>query len=140
MAQGTSMLKILLVDDDDIDILALKRAFGKHPVMKKANLSVAKNGKEALATLTNEDSTLPDLVMLDLNMPGMNGLQFLETVRNNKCLEKLRIVVLTTSSDPTDIKEASDKCIVGYIPKSKAGNYKEITDLVYLYCKLTENT
>ena len=129
---------ILVIDDDSVDIIALRRAFNKHTTMRKAVLHIAKNGKEAFDMLLAEVPLRPTLAILDLNMPGMGGLQFLDKVRSCTQLSKLRILVLTTSADSSDIQAAIDKCIVGYITKAKAGNYTELTELIYTYCKLTE--
>lgn len=133
------MYSILLVDDDDVDVLALRKAFNKHEVMRKAKLHIAKNGKDAIGLLKNKFPIQPSLVVLDINMPGMGGLQFLDNIRSDIKLRNLRVLVLTTSANQNDIKAACSKCIVGYITKSKAGDYKALTELIYHYCSLTEN-
>ena len=132
------MITVLAIDDDSVDILALRKAFKKHNTLRHSDLQTAKDGRHALALLTGQHPIKPSLVLLDLNMPGMNGLQFLDTIRSSPNLQNLRVIVLTTSSDSYDIKAASSKCIVGYITKSKAGNYEELTELINGYCKLTE--
>jgi CheY-like chemotaxis protein len=132
------MINVLVIDDDNVDVLALRRAFNKHEVLRHASLSEAKNGRDALALLTGNHPLKPNLVLLDINMPGMNGLQFLDTVRSSPNLSNLRVIVLTTSADNSDIKAANAKCIVGYITKAKAGNYAELANLVSSYCTLTE--
>lgn len=131
-------ITILVIDDDNVDVLALRRSFKKHKVLRYADLQTAKDGRHALTLLTGQCPIKPTLVLLDLNMPGMNGLQFLDTVRSIPSLQYLRILVLTTSADDTDIRAANSKCIVGYVTKSKAGNYTELTDLLSNYCTLTE--
>lgn len=130
------MFNILLVDDDSVDVMTLQRAFSKHKVMNKAKLDVVSGGNEALAYL-NQVSEYPNLILLDINMPGMGGIDFLEKIRSNPKLENLRILVLTTSSDNNDVQKAHSKCIIGYVTKSNAGNCTELTELVYNYCKLT---
>lgn len=132
------MFSVLLVDDDSVDVMTLQRSFRKHPIMKKAKIHTAKNGREALDKLLSGDVD-PTIILLDLNMPGMDGLQFLDHVRSTESLSKLRILVLTTSADRNDIQQATDKCIVGYIKKAKAGDYTTLTELLYHYCSLTEN-
>ncbi len=131
------MYEILLVDDDSVDVMTLQRSFRKHPIMKKAKIHTAKNGREALDKLTSGEVD-PTIILLDLNMPGMGGLQFLDHIRSTESLSKLRILVLTTSADRNDIQQATDKCIVGYIKKAKVGDYTTLTDLLYHYCSLTE--
>jgi CheY-like chemotaxis protein len=133
------VFNILLVDDDSVDVMTLQRAFRKHPIMKKAKLLTAKSGKDALDKLLSGEIEEPSIVLLDLNMPEMGGLQFLEHVRSNPQLAKLRVIVLTTSADKNDINQATDKCIVGYIKKAKAGDYTTLTELIYHYCSLTES-
>ncbi len=131
------MFSVLLIDDDSVDVMTLQRSFRKHPIMKKAKIHTAKNGREALDKLLSGEVD-PTIILLDLNMPGMDGLQFLDHVRSTESLSKLRILVLTTSADRNDIQQATDKCIVGYIKKAKAGDYTTLTDLLYHYCSLTE--
>lgn len=112
-------VEFMIVDDDEISVMAIQRS------MKKLNLvnpiQVAKNGVEALDILNNSlgsDKKLPPFIItLDLSMPKMGGLEFLDTIRNDPVFNKLVIFVLTTSDAPTDIASAYDKNIAGYIMK-----------------------
>ena len=130
------MFSVLLVDDDSIDTETLQRAFRRHPEMVKARLTTVKDGKAALEFLAAQ-SEHPSLVLLDINMPGMGGIDFLEKVRSTKELECLRVLVLTTSADNNDVQQAYSKCVIGYVTKDKAGNCTELTELIYHYCNLT---
>ena len=115
-----SMIHILLVEDDDVDVMTVKRAFRSH---KLANpLHVAKNGVEALAMLRGADGTpkldpLPRIVLLDLNMPKMGGIEFLREVRADPALRSLSVFVLTTSDHDSDRVDAYDLNVAGYIIK-----------------------
>ena len=112
----SKLLNILVVDDDDVDVMNIRRAF------KKANITnpvwVASNGVEALAML--RDGTVPTrnrLVLLDLNMPQMNGIEFLREVRRDPEFALLSVVVLTTSNEDRDKVEAYKLNVAGYLVK-----------------------
>lgn len=113
------LLNILLVDDDDVDVMNVKRAFKRNNIINP--LYVASNGLEALDMLRgNSESTMPTerrLVLLDLNMPKMNGLEFLRELRNDPELRPLTVIVLTTSADERDKVEAYNLNVAGYIVK-----------------------
>lgn len=113
------LLNILLVDDDEIDVMNVQRAFKRNNILNP--LFVARNGLEALELLRgNGPQAMPKerrLVLLDLNMPKMNGLEFLREVRNDPDLHTLTVVVLTTSADERDKVEAYNLNVAGYIVK-----------------------
>jgi len=110
------MLNILLVEDDEVDVMNVRRAF------KKGNISnplfVAGNGLEALEMLRSDQ--LPKhrrLVLLDLNMPKMNGIEFLRALRADPELSPTPVVVLTTSDAERDRVEAYNLHVAGYLLK-----------------------
>ncbi len=110
------MLNILLVDDDEVDVMNVQRAF------KKANITnpvyVAGNGIEALELLRGDG--MPSqrrIVLLDINMPKMNGIEFLREVRRDPVLRSLCVVVLTTSNEDRDRIEAYQLNVAGYLLK-----------------------
>lgn len=113
------LLHILLVDDDDIDVMNVQRAFKKNNILNP--LFVARDGIEALEMLRdNKPSAIPHerrLVLLDLNMPRMNGLEFLRAIREDPALRALTVIVLTTSDDERDKVEAYNLNVAGYIVK-----------------------
>jgi CheY-like chemotaxis protein len=113
------LLNILLVDDDDIDVKNVKRAFVKNKIINP--LFTAGNGHEALDVLrgTGEQAMPKErrLVLLDLNMPKMNGLEFLREIRQDPDLRCLTVIVLTTSADERDRVEAYNFNVAGYIVK-----------------------
>jgi CheY-like chemotaxis protein len=109
-------LNILLVDDDEVDVMTVKRAFQKANITNR--LFVASNGVEALDLLRG--GAIPAqrrLVLLDLNMPKMNGLEFLREVRNDPALQNLTVVVLTTSNEDRDRVDAFQLNVAGYLLK-----------------------
>jgi CheY-like chemotaxis protein len=109
-------LNILLVDDDEVDVMTVKRAFQKANITNR--LFVASNGVEALEMLRS--GAIPNsrrLILLDLNMPKMNGLEFLREVRNDPQLAALTVVVLTTSNEDRDRVDAFQLNVAGYLLK-----------------------
>jgi len=109
-------LNILLVDDDEIDVMTVRRAFGKANIANK--LFVATDGIEALKLLRS--SSIPPLrrvVLLDLNMPRMSGIEVLRELRSDPALHALTVVVLTTSNEDRDRVEAYRLNVAGYLLK-----------------------
>ena len=95
-------LNILLVEDDMIEIMKFNRTISK--LACHHNIIEAKNGEEALDFLYKNES-LPDLILLDLNMPKINGLEFLSIIRNNEHLKYIPTVILTSASDHKEDSE-----------------------------------
>ena len=118
MKMGDDMIHILLVEDDEVDVMNVKRAFIKNNIVNP--LIVANNGVEALLTLReaiNKGNNLFKLVILDLNMPRMGGIEFLKEIRADPALKPLSVFVMTTSNDESDKIAAYDLNIAGYIVK-----------------------
>lgn len=115
----SKLLHILLIDDDDIDVMNVQRAFKRNNILNP--LFVARDGIEALELLrTTGPQAIPKerrLVLLDLNMPRMNGLEFLRALREDEELRCLTVIVLTTSDDERDKVEAYNLNVAGYIVK-----------------------
>ena len=107
---------ILLIEDDMVDAMTIKK------VLKKLNverpLDLCKNGEEGLAFLNAHSQELPGLILLDLNMPKMNGLEFLEKVKSHPKFKLIPVVVLTTSDDHNDKLETYKYSVAGYMLKS----------------------
>jgi len=109
-------LNILLVDDDEVDVMTVKRAFAKANIANQ--VFVATDGIEALDMLrTDGVPAARRLVLLDLNMPRMTGIEFLREVRGDPCLHALTVVVLTTSNEDRDRVEAYQLNVAGYLVK-----------------------
>ena len=109
------VIHILLVEDDELDIIDINRTLGKSGIMYK--LQVANNGEEAITILEQQENVLPDVVLVDINMPKMNGLELLRVLREREEWKNLKCFIITTSEEKVD-KEAAQKLQVsGYIVK-----------------------
>jgi CheY-like chemotaxis protein len=109
-------LNILLVEDDELDVMNVQRAFRKNNILNP--LHVAGNGLEGLEMLRG--NTMPKdrrLILLDLNMPKMGGIEFLRELRADPDLRATTVVVLTTSDEERDKVKAYDLNVAGYILK-----------------------
>lgn len=107
---------ILLIEDDELDTISVERSLKKLEI--KYVLHTAYNGIEALKLLRDEKNPLsPDVIFLDINMPKMNGIEFLKIIRNDADLKDLKVFVMTTSSESIDRTTAEGLGISGYIIK-----------------------
>ncbi|GAB2965977.1 response regulator [Hymenobacter coalescens] len=115
----TTPASILLVEDDQMDIMNVQRELRKHNIT--VPLFVARNGREALALLRGEGDReripKPSVVMLDINMPRMNGLELLEVLRSDPDFVGLNVFIMTTSDLDSDRLKARDLAVSGYIIK-----------------------
>jgi CheY-like chemotaxis protein len=110
------MLNILLVEDDEVDVMNVRRAFERNKIRNP--LWHAGNGEEALRVLRGGEVPADRrLVLLDLNMPRMNGIEFLRELRADPELRSTPVVVLTTSDDERDRVDAFNLNVAGYILK-----------------------
>lgn len=129
-------VNILLVDDDHVDVMAIKGALEQQKIANP--IAVARDGVEALEVLrgTKHRPMLapPHLVLLDLNMPRMNGIEFLNELRTDKQLRRTIVFVLTTSNDDRDKVAAYDHNVAGYVLKSEVGeNFIDLVKLLQDY-------
>lgn len=122
--QETQAVTVLLVDDDQIDTMSVRRAFRQHKIANP--IVVARDGIEALEILRGTEDrpplARPFMILLDLNMPRMNGLEFLEVLRADPDHSGDVVFVLTTSEDDTDIRHAYHGHVAGYIVKGNVGD------------------
>lgn len=137
------IINLLLVEDDAVDVMNVQRAFKKNNITNP--LYIAGNGLEALEMLrgTNgQPSKIPDhrrLVLLDLNMPKMNGIEFLQELRSDPALQMTPVIVLTTSDDDRDRVEAYRLNIAGYLLKPVTfGKFVEAMAALNKYWTLCE--
>ena len=115
---------ILLVEDDELDIISVQRTLQK--LDTEYELYTAYNGKEALAMLTGPGKTIqPGVILLDLNMPKMNGIEFLKAIRNNPELKDIKVFIMTTSAETIDRTTTEQIGVSGYIIKPL--NYQDNT-------------
>ncbi len=134
-------VRILLVEDDEIDVMGIQRAFKK---LKLANpMVVAQNGLEALQILRGEGGheklEKPYLVLLDLNLPRINGIEFLTHLRRDPELKSAIVFVLTTSRDDEDRMAAYELNVAGYMVKSEIGrDFMKLVSMLDYYWKVVE--
>ena len=113
------VVNILLIEDDILDAMDLQRTLDRMRILYK--MKIAKNGEEGLALLNQADDPLfsekPDLILLDMNMPRMNGIEFLQVLRGREAWKNIKVFVLTTSDQSEDEKVMRSLGISGYITK-----------------------
>ena len=117
---------ILLVEDDSVDTMTVKRAFKKLEI--KNPLSVCENGEIALEWLNKNREAMPALILLDLNMPKMNGIEFLKVIKQDEDFKMIPVVVLTTSEDQQDRLDSFKLSVAGYMLKSYS--YPQFLELI----------
>ena len=128
---------ILLVEDDKVDAMTVTRALNEVKVKNK--LVIVENGEEALEYLRNTDNEKPCIILLDLNMPKMNGIEFLKVAKNEEGIKSIPVVVLTTSKADQDRLDTFKFSVAGYMIKPV--NYMQFVDTVKtikLYWTLSE--
>ena len=128
---------ILLIEDDNVDVMTVERVFRD---LKIANQLVStSNGEQALEYLRTNGNKKPCVILLDLNMPKMNGTEFLKIVKTDEALKKIPVVVLTTSSQQRDVVESFKLGAAGYMVKSvDYGKFVETIRTINLYWTLSE--
>ena len=132
------LLNILLVEDDEVDVMNVQRAFKKNNIANP--LTVAGNGLDALEKLRNGEVPRDRrIILLDLNMPKMNGIEFLRELRADPVLSVTPVVVLTTSNDDRDKIEAYHLNVAGYLLKPVTfTNFCEVMATLNKYWALVE--
>ena len=110
----TKSLTILLIEDDAIEIMKFNRVLSK--LGQNHKIIEANNGEEALEILKVKD-TVPDIIILDLNMPKINGIEFLQILKNDSFLKYIPAIILTTSNNHRDVLECYKIGIAGYVLK-----------------------
>lgn len=135
------VVHILLVEDDEIDAEAIVRGFKKQKIDNP--ITVVPNGIEALNVLRGEDGRdripAPYLILLDLNMPRMNGIEFLQVLRQDPQLKSSIVFVLTTSDSSNDKLAAYREQIAGYLLKQQSGvNFADLVSMLDSYWRIVE--
>ncbi|HEY9638924.1 MAG TPA: response regulator [Coleofasciculaceae cyanobacterium] len=135
------VINVLLVEDDEVDVMNVKRAFKRNNITNP--LYVASNGLEALEMLRGEGArAVPNsrrLILLDLNMPKMGGIEFLHQLRSDAQLRMTPVIVLTTSNQDKDRVEAYNLNVAGYILKPVTfSNFAEVMSTLNKYWALCE--
>ena len=111
---------ILLVEDDELDIISVRRSLAK--LGGQYDLQIAFNGNEAFRYLETHGDDLPDVILLDLNMPRMNGIEFLTLLRQNDHFSNIKVFIMTTSNEKADRQLTEQLGISGYIIKPLSYN------------------
>jgi CheY-like chemotaxis protein len=136
MITKCSQLPILLVEDDEIDTETVKRILRREQITNP--LFCVHDGVEALEALNKKNGNAipqPCVILLDINMPRMNWLEFMEQIRNNKELKKNITFILTTSARNEDMVMAYDLSVAGYILKENMGR---LIEMLGRYCQINE--
>lgn len=109
------VINIMLVEDDTLDQIEVKRTLDKRHILYR--LRVAKNGEEAMRLLSDDPDVPPDFILLDLNMPKMNGFEMLRWMRADARWRDIKVFILTTSDEPEDKAQAQGLGVSGFITK-----------------------
>jgi CheY-like chemotaxis protein len=128
---------LLIVEDDQVDVMTIKRAFKEihvgNPIVHK------ENGEEALAYLHDPSQPKPCIILLDLNMPVMNGFEFLALIKQDKELKRFPVIVLTTSEEQQDKLNSFNLGVAGYM--AKPVDYRQFVEVmrsIDLYWSISE--
>ena len=128
---------ILLVEDDKVDAMTVKRALKELHVTN--HMDTVENGEEALSFLRDPQNEKPGIILLDLNMPRMNGIEFLTVAKQDETLKKIPVVVLTTSREDQDKVDSFNLGIAGYMIKPvDYRQFVEVVKTINLYWTLSE--
>lgn len=128
---------ILLIEDDEVDLMTVERAL--HEIHITNPLQIARNGEDALAMLQDPGNKRPGIILLDLNMPRMNGVEFLRAVKSDAELRRMPVVVLTSSREEQDRVESFNLGVAGYMIKPvDYRQFVEVVRTIDLYWTLSE--
>ncbi|MBT0666938.1 response regulator [Novosphingobium profundi] len=135
-AEGLDDFTVLIVDDDDVALEGVLRSFKRNEV--RCQTLTASDGREALAILNgvhpSKHISPPYIVLLDLNMPGMDGFQFLHALRTTPELKRTVVFILSTSAREQDMCRAYDEQVAGYMVKSAVGpQFARLADFIRKY-------
>ncbi|KQV56378.1 MULTISPECIES: response regulator [unclassified Duganella] len=117
---------ILLVEDDQVDVMTILRALKEVHVGNR--VEAMENGEAALEYLRDPASEQPCIILLDLNMPIMNGIEFLQNVKQDPLLRRIPVIVLTTSEEQQDKMRSFDLGVAGYM--TKPVDYRQFVEVV----------
>ncbi|MBL0699421.1 MAG: response regulator [Desulfosarcina sp.] len=128
---------ILLVEDDQVDAMTVKRALKEIKITNRLN--IVNDGEAALKFLKNSENEKPGIILLDLNMPKMNGIEFLKIAKKDDSIKKIPVVVLTTSQEDQDKVDSFNLGVTGYMIKPVGYlKFVEVVKTIDLYWTLSE--
>ena len=126
-----------MVEDDQVDAMTVKRALKDINVTN--SLDIVNDGEEALTFLKNPENEKPGIILLDLNMPKMNGIEFLKIAKKDESLKKIPVVVLTTSKEDQDKVDSFNLGVAGYMIKPVDYlKFVEVVKTINMYWTLSE--
>jgi CheY-like chemotaxis protein len=126
---------VFVIDDDDVDFKLLKYEFSKRKIINSMVRAI--DGVDALEKLASGEVQKPFIVLLDINMPRMGGMEFLEELRKDKNYEDTVVFILSTSSDLSDIRESYKKHVAGYFLKDDAAqSIERVVDVLGGYFQI----
>jgi CheY-like chemotaxis protein len=133
----SNSFSILLVEDDAVDVMSVKRALRQ--LNTNHVLNIAGNGEEALSWLRVPGQPLPGIILLDLNMPRMNGIDFLKNLKADDRFRRIPVVVLTTSKEESDRLQSFNLGAAGYMVKPvEYAGFVEVVRTIQGYWNLSE--
>ncbi len=128
---------VLLVEDDRVDAMAVKRAFRDLRIVNR--LDIVRNGEEALSYLRDPENAKPCVILLDLDMPKMNGIEFLRIAKQDEKLKGIPVVVLSTSRAEQDKVDSFHLGVAGYMAKPvDYHKFVQVVKAIDLYWTLSE--
>lgn len=140
MSTAVTLPPILLVEDNPMDLDLTLRAFSKKKFTNQVH--VARDGEEALAFMPRWEAgeSLPAVILLDINLPKVNGLEVLRQLKTHERFRRIPVVVLTSSREDKDLKTAYDLGVNSYIEKPVSfSKFMEVAEQIELYwCVLNE--
>jgi CheY-like chemotaxis protein len=107
-------MKVLIVEDNKIALIGIKKILSEYPNIE---ITTAENGLQALELLSSSQDELPHFTLLDLNMPVMNGFEFLKEIKKNEHFKIMPVVIHTTSFSAVDLQKCEELGIAGYFVK-----------------------
>jgi CheY-like chemotaxis protein len=128
---------LLVVEDDQVDVMTIRRALKEIKVVNP--IVHLENGEEALAYLRDPANETPCIILLDLNMPVMNGIEFLQVIKQEDALRRFPVIVLTTSEEQQDKLNSFNLGVAGYM--AKPVDYRQFVEVmrsIDLYWTLSE--
>lgn len=129
--------EVLLIEDDKVDAMTVRRAFEELNIAHR--LQVVQDGQAAIDYLLEGSGSHPDLILLDLNMPRMSGIEFLQEKNRYPELRRIPVIVLTTSGEEQDRVNSFNLCVAGYMVKPvEYRRFVEVIKTIDSYWNLSE--
>jgi CheY-like chemotaxis protein len=107
-------MKVLIVEDNKIALIGIKKILSEYPNIE---ITTAENGLQALELLSSSQDELPHFTLLDLNMPVMNGFEFLKEIKKNEHFKSIPVIIHTTSFSTVDVQKCEELGVAGYFVK-----------------------